>query len=1112
MKKIFYLILTSVALLASCKKPLPVETQFSLSEETLNFEAAAASFELQVTANKSWKVNGVESWLTVTPDKGDGDAVVSVSVKANEGESPRSVLLKFVCAEVVKRLNVIQAEPSSIVLSTKELTFSAKGATESEIKVSSESPWTAKADDDWIIISQTSGDGDAVVKVCVSDQDSAEGRRSESRTGTISFTCGKKTVTATVRQLEETVIFEGDKNEAAISSRGGAVVVILTHNTSYQVSVPATASWISHLSSRSAVESEVILAVQPNTGSAAREASVDIIPASGSKFSVKISQTAGDADVKLGGSGTVASPYLISNLEELVFFAQKVNDQASYDQYSDKAYKLTADIDAAPALNFVPAGNNELRPFKGVFDGDGHKIKGLHVRNTETHASGLFGYIDGAELKNFTLEKVSVNSDYIYTGAVAGMSRNSKISNVNIVGGQVRAYQSGISVSACDYAPITSANAGYCGGMVGLLYKSTLESCTFDANATFYGKFCGGMVGMSFESKISGCHLSKDSVLNVYYHYNGGLVGRAMGASNVIENSSYEGKLNCTGYCSGGIVGELLGGKVTGCVCGSHGFVGSDKNFVAGIAGAVVPKDPTEITNCASYGHCRGAYGVAGIAGYVGAGTTSDKDLALSYSSSALISNCAFIGGILTGTQGNSSKYPIVGGIVGWSHGSASYNPKYNLQSCYSLPGLIETTYGDNVNAVLSGVSAYQNNPDNSTIENCYSAFELKDMLVCGSQMTNESLWYAAVAIRCTGQTTLRNCFSSNSLRTVYTSSGATVTGCEQLSVEEMTNGTLLGKLNATAPAGVQWVAGANGYPTFSNLPADPNPKQAAKKKISVIGDSISTFKGWIPGGYSAHYPATDGTLTLVNETYWYRLAHDHMKDAEIDVNIAFSGSTVTNTTAENYAARYGSATNAWWHNSYSERFAACGGCGNPDIILIHGGTNDWSHNADPLAPGVAIRNEAGNIYGGRAPVESIMNSMFSVADAAKTRSEVNALPDGTFCEAYIKLLCQIRERYPRCKVVCIIGDYLNQAIEQSVLQIAEHYGAKTVNLFRVNGFNDLGGYQEGKLPGLGQPQPNMPKHDHTDLNSTIGCHPGSACMDFMASKIYSELGAWLEQ
>jgi hypothetical protein len=74
---------------------------------------------------------------------------------------------------------------------------------------------------------------------------------------------------------------------------------------------------------------------------------------------------------------------------------------------------------------------------------------------------------------------------------------------------------------------------------------------------------------------------------------------------------------------------------------------------------------------------------------------------------------------------------------------------------------------------------------------------------------------------------------------------------------------------------------------------------------------------------------------------------------------------------------------------------------------------------------------------------------------------------------------------------------------------MAEHYGARTVNLFRVNGFNDLGGYSPTTLANKGT-QPNMPKHDYS--GATGGCHPGYEAMAFMAAKIYDELGAWLEE
>ena len=65
--------------------------------------------------------------------------------------------------------------------------------------------------------------------------------------------------------------------------------------------------------------------------------------------------------------------------------------------------------------------------------------------------------------------------------------------------------------------------------------------------------------------------------------------------------------------------------------------------------------------------------------------------------------------------------------------------------------------------------------------------------------------------------------------------------------------------------------------------------------------------------------------------------------------------------------------------------------------------------------------------------------------------------------------------------------------MEQSILKIAGHYGAKCVDLLQVNGFND---------------QTYMPKHD---FNGSSGCHPGVQAMSFIANKIYTELGGWLE-
>jgi lysophospholipase L1-like esterase len=164
-------------------------------------------------------------------------------------------------------------------------------------------------------------------------------------------------------------------------------------------------------------------------------------------------------------------------------------------------------------------------------------------------------------------------------------------------------------------------------------------------------------------------------------------------------------------------------------------------------------------------------------------------------------------------------------------------------------------------------------------------------------------------------------------------------------------------------------------------------------------------------------------------------------------------------------------------------------GVGDADIVLIHGGTNDWNKNKIELVPGIAIRSTIG-------PSDADMKTLFDAADKAKNRAEIEALDDTNFCSAYIKLICLIKERNPKVKIVCIIGDYVGVGVQQATHKMAAHYGAKVVDLLAVKGFND---------------QTYMPKLDYNPSTGS-GCHPSSKAMEFIANKIYSELGTWLEE
>jgi hypothetical protein len=94
-------------------------------------------------------------------------------------------------------------------------------------------------------------------------------------------------------------------------------------------------------------------------------------------------------------------------------------------------------------------------------------------------------------------------------------------------------------------------------------------------------------------------------------------------------------------------------------------------------------------------------------------------------------------------------------------------------------------------------------------------------------------------------------------------------------------------------------------------------------KKISILGDSISTYSGHIPSGYATYYPK--GDVNSVDKTWWQLLINNN--NMIIGQNVSYSGSTVQSDGTHSYLQ--------------DDRIAALGANGIPDIIIIEGSTND---------------------------------------------------------------------------------------------------------------------------------------------------------------------------
>ncbi|MBQ7856273.1 MAG: hypothetical protein IJ348_04065 [Alistipes sp.] len=803
-----------------------------------------------------------------------------------------------------------------------------------------------------------------------------------------------------------------------------------------------------------------------------------------------------------GGDGSVEKPYLIDSADDLATLsaACAVADNA----YLDKCYKQIADIDLS-TVAFSPIGSETL-PFAGVYDGGNYSVSGIVIPESNEAPCGMFGWMSGATIKRVVIDGIENKGVGGKVGGVVGHAVNSTIEDCVMnsdlfasyaISGGIVAYLDGGKVSGCTTASTiksistdTSGNWAQSGGIAGYVCNgAVVENCTLSGNVASMSKRIGGIVGDLQASTVKGCRVTADAEVFNNAHSCGGIVGGHYGGT--VSDCLVEGLVGSQGDYCGGISGYFNAGTIKGCVVQGSAKVITYNDYCGGIAGAAYTTTNCVIDGCVAYADVAACHSVGGIVGYVRPNAVGSK---------VVVANSMYIGGELKSTGLNSSSYNLVGGICGWSHGNKDVtSTEVVIANVCARPTLMRgNSYwiSQTSKVAIGGIVGFRNTAKTVTMSNLYTDvtsgnIHLEDMPVTSYSSPN---W--GVLLGCVSTMTLNSGYCLEGSQAIAANNVSYVAGTPTaMSVAQMTDGTLLGNLNNYVSSNStveditlkRWVAGADGYPVIEGLAQNTEPVTAAPKRVSIIGDSISTFRGYISYNYGAHYPTTDGDLNLVGQTYWWRLIYDYMQNACFERNLAYSGTAVARTTNEKYSD---TEDYNWYGQDFCTRFINQQGLGKADIVLIHGGTNDRGHNVDPLAPnGYEIRGEA-------YPTDAEFKAMYDTAAAATTRAEIEALDDTTFCTAYIKLIRLIQERNPKVKIVCIIGDCVSVGIQQSIHKIATHYGARCVDLLAVNGYND---------------QTYMPKHDYNPSTSS-GCHPGSKAMEFIANKIYTELGAWLEE
>ncbi len=187
-------------------------------------------------------------------------------------------------------------------------------------------------------------------------------------------------------------------------------------------------------------------------------------------------------------------------------------------------------------------------------------------------------------------------------------------------------------------------------------------------------------------------------------------------------------------------------------------------------------------------------------------------------------------------------------------------------------------------------------------------------------------------------------------------------------------------------------------------------------KKVSILGDSYSTYKGYNPENYAPFYPDNNNDVKSVDQTWWS--LYIKAKGYQLEQNNSWGGTTICNT---GYFGRNSA------ESSFNSRVDLLG---NPDIIFVFGGTNDaWANS----------------------PVGEYQYENWTEDDCKSFRPALACLLDS------------LQKRYPKAKIYSLLNSELREEINESMRVVCQHYNIQLIELHDIekqNGHPSISGMQ----------------------------------------------------
>lgn len=223
-----------------------------------------------------------------------------------------------------------------------------------------------------------------------------------------------------------------------------------------------------------------------------------------------------------------------------------------------------------PKNKFTPIGLsgdpiNGYSAFRGLFNGNGHTISGLYVKNYRI--AGLFGYLDRACVSNVIIKesviigyddgKTELTNNGVFAGAIAGIAEGSVINQCE---------NDGLVYAVGPSDVFSGDRTAYAGGIVGSMHTENVSQAVLAGGFAMFGVFYNpaiftdGKGGLIKNSGVVNCvNFNTVTAICANSAYSGGIAG--WGNNGIIQNClnlwTPEVKVNNSRK---GFTGQIAGG------------------------------------------------------------------------------------------------------------------------------------------------------------------------------------------------------------------------------------------------------------------------------------------------------------------------------------------------------------------------------------------------------------------------------------------------------------------------------------------------------------------------------------------------------------------------